>query len=520
MNPVKPIFFLHIPKTGGVSLRTIVSCHFAPEEIFHVPDHESRNATLAADVARRFGYVHGHFDCLFVEPILDQIDLMTFLRDPVSRICSIYGFFRRQPRDIPADAVTLRRIEYAHALSLADFIEVEDPIISGMINSGQRATLGGSFDASLSTFARAQALLERSAFFGLCERFEESIELLAHTMGWPSDSAPPQLNSSVAGTRPNKVSREIRDRIREKNQADIQLYEIASALFEDRRQKMAAQQLPWRRRIRNPQRYLGRQTAAGQIINVARPLLGSGWLNLEGAETGRPWRFAGPGSESTLYCVLEPESGAELWVMCHLPFFVPGLAAKDIHVRLNGHPCHTGCFEVAQGAILWIRAESRLLEDDGIQCMVFESKSPALELPPTQPNAGDDRPIRFALTQVLCMQFDAKAHARFAGRLARLLEAMTSPELAAPLREIAIGMAAQIATEHLLQPALSTGVAWCTPLYQHRRLLLLEASLTNELPRDAITCLHQLYSSDPALLGEILFLFYPHIAPVRAGNPA
>ncbi len=514
----KPIFFLHIPKTGGVTLRTIISCAFGTDEIFQVPDHESRNAILAGELAKKYRFVHGHFDCLFVEPIIDQLDLVTFLREPVARVCSIYHFFRQQPRDIMVDDLTRQRIEYAHRLSLSEFIEVEDPIVSGLINSGQRATLGGSLNSTVSTFARAQALLEKTVFFGLCERFEESVQLLSRTMGWPADAATPRLNVGSPRQARKELTPEIRDRIREKNQADLQLYELASAVFEERRRKMAERTHTWRQRVRDPNRFRGRQTAAGQIVDVSRAMLCSGWLNLEGSETTRPWRFAGPGLEPTVYAVIDPEPGAELWALFHLPFFIPGLSAENIVLRLNSQPCQMGRFAVTQGAIIWLRAPSTQLLADGLQRVTLECQAAGFDS--SKVETGDDRPIRFAFTQALFMQFDAKVHVRFAGRLAQLFAAMASPQEAAPLVEIGEGMTAQFVAEGLRQPALSNGVPWCTPQYQHRRLSLLEDALPRDLPPDAVTSLHQLYLADPGVLCEILMIFFPHIAQTRTASPA
>ena len=63
LNKDDVLFFLHIPKTGGLSLIQFLDSQFAANEIFplHSVRSESEIAKFTPEQLRCFRLIHGHF---------------------------------------------------------------------------------------------------------------------------------------------------------------------------------------------------------------------------------------------------------------------------------------------------------------------------------------------------------------------------------------------------------------------------------------------------------------------------
>ena len=94
-------------------------------------------------------------------------------------------------------------------------------LISGIKNDGK-------YDVHMLDKAK-ENLVKSFSVVGICERFEESLVLIAKTFDW---AIPFYENRKVAKTRPKVVPSEV-DMIREHNQLDLELYEFGKKLFEE-----------------------------------------------------------------------------------------------------------------------------------------------------------------------------------------------------------------------------------------------------------------------------------------------
>lgn len=95
-DPKLPLFFLHIPKSGGVSLRQVLMHWFGQNFMHCYAPHYRRDDPA---VPGQPVLVSGHFNCRRakgVEQLFPQSDqFITVLRDPWERALSIYFFNRR-----------------------------------------------------------------------------------------------------------------------------------------------------------------------------------------------------------------------------------------------------------------------------------------------------------------------------------------------------------------------------------------------------------------------------------------
>ena len=266
LRPDEVLFFLHIPKTAGVSLYEIITPNFAPDETFPVSEllgNEGIFKTLSAQQLARTRCVHGHFwfgagdravhDFLDPDPVI-----ITLLRDPIARTISVYQFTTAKPTEVwlskaivhpeletyELEDVSLNGddLDFIKSMSLEDFLrhpDVEDQVrnlqarvIVGRDAFGDRRGQLDFSDEEL--LRRAKERLDRFAFVGLSDRVEESVELLAETFCWQPPTGIPRLNRSPVRSESFELSPEALDAISELTKVDRELYEHAQRLFDVR----------------------------------------------------------------------------------------------------------------------------------------------------------------------------------------------------------------------------------------------------------------------------------------------
>lgn len=505
----RPLVFLHLPKTGGVTLRSIIAPFYADDETFAVPDRDAHNTELIPRLVETHAYIHGHINYRCLEPVRDKFDLLTFVREPVSRVISTYHFLREQNPEHATDEETKQLINYARAASLVEFISIEDPAVVQTVCDLQTRTLSGAAYPDPPSLGKAVAVLDGTIFVGAQERFAESVRLMCSTMGWPPTVEPPLLNPSSA--RRAKPDAELRGRILEMNRLDARLYEHACRLLDARLKASDCGPRAWRRQVRRAEKYRGAATIAGQLFDVAQPLLGTGWFGVEGVSTQRPWRFAGNAGVSTLYCTIQPHDGFDLWSVFHLPFFAPGLRPQDIRILVNGKECERTVVGVSQGHAILLRSSSAILEQDGLQAFSFDSSSAHIDEETLRNKWNDDRDIRFALTTTLHLQISPTSHATVSAHLDAIFRGLADADRSARTTAAAsrilldVSRATPASREALPFDGSS---AWS---YRRHRLDRLESALKGTAIQGSVESLDRLAAIDRPFLAEILRTLFPHV---------
>ena len=164
---MKPLLFVHLPKTAGTSFRKAAESYFkkpfaldygdeAPETTPLVKDYfyrqDDRWAFYKALEEQGVAFVGGHFPVKRYLAGLGLKRTVLFLRDPIQRLYSEYQHFVRHK---------------GYSKSFDHFYKASDRI------NTQTKTL-------------SRIPMEAIGFLGITERYESSLQLINHTYGFTS----------------------------------------------------------------------------------------------------------------------------------------------------------------------------------------------------------------------------------------------------------------------------------------------------------------------------------------------
>lgn len=257
------ILFLHIPKSGGITVSSIFLDHFAMERTYRLEWHKFDPFDLQKRLAD-IDLLYGHTPYQILDPLSKDFWKATFLRDPVERVLSEQRYVMDR-KHIDPDAKAVR---CDHLLPL-----VGDPIDTASNVACKMLSRLNPFDPAIPIERHLESAKEVLAnefdFVGITERMEESIELLSEQLGWSVPEEIPIHNTTPSFGR--IYSQEILEGIERRNWADRQLYAFAQELFEEQIQKRKLSFLPersleWRSEV---------------IYDFREPLDGCGWCPRE-----------------------------------------------------------------------------------------------------------------------------------------------------------------------------------------------------------------------------------------------
>ena len=89
------LVFMHIPKNGGTSLRSMLSSWFAPEQRCPYREGQDYLQHFDDEQLRRYRFFTGHLPLYVVQRFFpESMTKFTVLRDPVERAYSLYAYWR------------------------------------------------------------------------------------------------------------------------------------------------------------------------------------------------------------------------------------------------------------------------------------------------------------------------------------------------------------------------------------------------------------------------------------------
>jgi len=223
---------LHIPKTGGTTLRDIIQYQYKSTKILTIPTlSESKNIinNLSHNRMKYLDIIQGHLQYGIHEKLNRNIKYFTIIRDPIKRILSTYYYIINQPNN-PQNLSNAKK-----TMSIYDYINSG---INPFLINGQTQLIAGNECSIDDPYIKSSELLEIAKnninenfiFAGITEKFDESILLLKRMLNWKS---PYYSKANQTKNKPdyNKIDINVRDFIKEHNQLDIDLYNYVRKLI-------------------------------------------------------------------------------------------------------------------------------------------------------------------------------------------------------------------------------------------------------------------------------------------------
>jgi hypothetical protein len=305
------VYFYHIPKTGGMSLRAFLADQYRELERCPAVGWTELARTARSDIAR-YRLVYGHFSASLPDMLAPGVQTFTFLRHPLERTISAIRHTLRDPLFHPLhDTVrgsSLREVIYNDAFmatlrnSLTSLLSFDLPTEEVLETVRRTEARGEVFELGQlsweSSPAKAIATLESYAFVGLMERFEESLLGICQTFNFVPPETMPELNRATDGV---DYTRELAAKdiahVESFLADDLQIYGVAQARFQvvATRSKIVARLLD---------DGVLRPIAAPCEISLGAPFAGSGWYGPENQASGTV-RWSGPNRTAQIYLPID-----------------------------------------------------------------------------------------------------------------------------------------------------------------------------------------------------------------------
>lgn len=296
-----PAYFVHVPKTGGISLGALLEANFKHGDYVKLYTHTLSQLTTAD--LKQFRCYHAIHQGRSMLNMVERSDLtcITMVRDPVERSVSDILYLQRTVARVP-ETFTATYLAQVEPLVYADLSECLDHAAFVSACDRQIRTLGiledyiplfkGSEDAAsgrsvlrpyhlpplMDTENKAMLLdnarcwLGEMAVVGIHEYYVESILLMCDALGISAPTTLPRRNVNPRRTDltlryRTQLSSKVVARIEELTYHDQQLYDEACELF---REQWAVYQASPRQRIYSIVPRL--RQAAHQVRRILRPV--------------------------------------------------------------------------------------------------------------------------------------------------------------------------------------------------------------------------------------------------------
>lgn len=218
-------FFVHIPKTAGLTMLGILRDAYSPDSILSLRGvEEAKRPAILAGASPRIRVVAGHVHSNYSRHLPRPCRTFTILREPIDRVLSLYYFVAREKGmgnhgAVVRGELTIGEMARRHGSMQARYVAGYEP--TAVVSDDQ-----------LLHEART-ILAEKMATFGLTERFDESLLLLNSALGW---NVRGYHRENVTRKRPQPAEIDPADLeiIRQHCAVDREFYEFARVLFEGR----------------------------------------------------------------------------------------------------------------------------------------------------------------------------------------------------------------------------------------------------------------------------------------------
>ncbi len=249
------VYYLHIPKTAGVTLTRLLDDYFDYDKILQ-PELWKDLLNDFPENMKKYQFVRGHFGYGVHGILAKKLFYLTILREPIERTLSnIDHHLRSHYPEIKDTAsknafiekfTTKMLINRGYKNMQTHYVGVDfdsKKLVENMKNRNGKVFVTspvymGEHIEDEDLLKQAKKNLEDFAFVGITERFEESMQLLCYTFGWKPFRNIKKFNVGTNRIKQEALQKKISGILNDFNKLDIELYNFAYKIFENRYQKM------------------------------------------------------------------------------------------------------------------------------------------------------------------------------------------------------------------------------------------------------------------------------------------
>lgn len=202
---------MHMPKTGGSTLRNVIRDQYISSEILSYDDNQDNLQKKLNDVdITKLKIVHGHYFFGIHEHLQRPFSYFTILRHPIERVLSLYYYLK---------SINGKKYDVYRKMTLDEFIEkkIEENI--------QTAYLSGS-NTQPSILKATRNLHRYFDVVGTTENFDETLYLIGKRYGWKNLHYN-RVNVTKSRLSSKEISEKTKKLIRKVHHKDLLLYKYA-----------------------------------------------------------------------------------------------------------------------------------------------------------------------------------------------------------------------------------------------------------------------------------------------------
>lgn len=248
---MQKVFFFHNPKAAGTSIiKSLRNSVREGKESPHVEHTVWEYMALKRDYSNFMGYdlYIGHYTRHCYDAVKDGHVYVTNFRNPVSRVISLYNFFRyivpNQEFVEGMDINSMDCVTAAASLEFEDFINCRNPYVMSYISDHHFRQLTASQwiyeDRPKATIAEACDFIDGALCYYVCEYEEASLRWMKQELNLQDLTYENTTRDLPQSVKEADISDKARQTILDINQRDLAIYHHAVKRLLERQQQWAA----------------------------------------------------------------------------------------------------------------------------------------------------------------------------------------------------------------------------------------------------------------------------------------